>query len=434
MLISCHLEAEVQCHNVHQAKNSIGTSFIDSLLTQDQVRAITTIDFGRFNNESNQFKLLNNLPTKGAHLGLGGDFNYTIVGTAKSKIAYIYDIDPNSIVFHLMIRSAFLNTHSPEAFISYFNNISLKGLQAKEFPSLKSNLPRNLTDLQIIGFIQNKGLSEYFKTIQTKKNEFNRNYTYLGNLSVFNHVKSMFENSQIAFSLINHYDNGTFSRIAQFLNGVPISSMYVSNSLEFIWMKNSDANPEGYLVNNLLGLVGGGKVNLNELGATLKGLEKDIDLYINSLNGKAINFEDQNQAIAYVNNYTPLQMAYYAIGPIRFAAMAWKSFWQNTSLLKFSDAAVILSTNRDTTIFGKIFDKLNAEVVPDNSGFNWRYSAIPKKLWDTELSSSSVSNYYKDLFNIYLNSTLKMLELRNDSPEERSAFVQQLKQLANDLP
>jgi len=358
------------CRQAHRAPDWLRNS-----LNPEQLKAIGELSSGLVNNEASGYHLLKSLPEGGNHLGLGGDFNYTIMGTAKSSGGIIYDFDPNVIVFHQLIRSAVLMAETPEQFRNIFDDIANSRMSPADQNRLMSQLSTGLTSREIYRLVGRSNLPFYFMKQSYAKDSNDRHYTYLGDQEVYSHVRNLFLENKIQFALKSQFDPHVFRDLSQNLGLGPFSTYYVSNAIEFRWLDIKATKDD--VANMMKALKGWGDSHDN--------LPKVYD-----------KIESQMQSgSAGTKPYADLRVTQAVLDSLRRGLPQWTQFWKNLSEVSWSEDAVMLTTSRDWGLFGSAFNQVQIEKGTDM--YRWVYATLPKQLWFTPELSQAANQFYENM-------------------------------------
>jgi hypothetical protein len=365
--------SSMSCYQAHRLPGWIRQS-----LQSADLEKIKLIKISRFNNEKEGYYLLQSLPQGGTHLGLGGDFNYTLMGAAKSSGGVIYDIDANAIVYHQMMRAGFLMAEKRSQFIDVFRQIEKDGTNSPSFRRLKSHLSPELTDTQIIQFIRNSQITEYLENAMLDADPSGAHYTYLGDAAKFLHVRELFRKDRIRFALSNQYEPHAFRDLQQKFGLEAFRTFYVSNALEFRWL-NVIKDEMSAFVSSL---------------AMMAGEPRDLPKYFDTVETSLKpGFHEAESEGNPLNSLSALRMQ---LGVVERATPAWRQFWQNMKEVSWDEEAVMLSTSRDLPLWRSIEKKVTTN-IGKTPAYEWVYVTIPQKLWFTSEMSQASAQYYQQM-------------------------------------
>ena len=388
--------APVQCiqlieriHLQNEPKYETKPDWIEKTLKLSEIENIDHIRSIRANNEAQGFRLIDNLPRDGFHLGLGGDFNYTVIGNAKSSGGLIYDFDPNIIMFHHMVRAAMLMSSTPRDFASFFKDLQTHGLNVAQFQNFKQQLPSNFPNRHIVDFVRNSHLAEYFVEVSASKDSTGRLYTYLGSQSVYQTVRSAFQADRIHFALRSQYDPHVFRDLVRQHIAEKFSTIYVSNSLEYRWLSGDELDPEQFkMARRFVEMDSSPEADLYAVIPTLEKLSTRAAFLKDTLKKRILTDIEKNEVseifIALHGTIIPRYV-------IKHTMPSWNQFWANINELSIRPDAVLLSTNRESSIFGQVFKELNIK-PSDEPDYKWCYARIPRHFWTVNGLPSAIQN------------------------------------------
>lgn len=354
----------------------------DSLKIED-IKKIKSTQFKEVNNEAHGYKLLTNLKQRGAHIGVGGDFNYTVAGYNRSSQVIIYDVNPNVMLFHQILRSLILFNDSPLELITTLKKISEQTLEKDKTEIFYSEIPNDkIIREKLPEFITQSNLISYLTEISERTDSEGHRYTYLGDESSYQHIQSLFKTDQIRFGISNQFEKGFFESLVSQFKFEKISTFYISNTLDYVWLIKANEKHLSQIrkyVNGFSSLMLGGVKPTNLLEFLHRA---ETDTAMRNKNKESDTFE------------LGLSLLY---ADIKDAAKPWRQFWDSAKKLPLDPEAKILSTNREAALFGVVFDKYSTE-VSDEVNLKWRYAQLIKEDWDSKEFYKGPERYTQDVY------------------------------------
>lgn len=386
-------------------------------MTSQQIAHVKPLDISRFNNEKAAYLLLNDLPRSGSHLGVGGDINYTIMGRAHANRAVIYDMDPSVLMFHHLIRLAFVKAQTPDQFIRFFETLE-SSPNSSEIRNLKESLKNSQLIENVISLIRGSHLSEYFHELQKDVDDQGRTYTFLGDLDSFDHVRRMSLENRIAVGLTNQFEPGGFASLIRRSGmgaGSPIKTIYLSNTLEYRWMDSNSSKPVLSTEEIMASFKKGkfklwdqirhlaftfrahkelraqfGNVGVEEIFIMMDNIQKRTEELAEALRARGLSSQEK---LELEEKFLALFAVGRSIQQMNRSMDPWLQFWRNLNSWKLDSSAIILQTSRETQLFGNL-NSLSSfqKSTRDAPQFDWNYAQIPVKDLGVSVATSMANN------------------------------------------
>lgn len=395
LLFSVSSHASVRCEDLLRTRveqNNVAADFasteklkplsawLKNSLPAKFAQKIKSLKFAKVNNEAYGYKLLKNLKQGGTHIGVGGDFNYTTGGLNRSNQIIIYDVDPNVILFHQIMRSLILSNESPRELLSTLRKFSDQTLDKKKSEQLIREIPNDLSPETLQDFIRRSELIPYLtKTSELTDAEGHR-YTYLGDENSYSHIQNLYKTDQIRFGLADQFENNFLKTLTVDFNLGKVTTLYISNTLDYIWL--TAANEKNMTLSR--------KYMRDFSTLILPGVSHGniLKIFQNSDLAQSITENSESTKPADVS-LDSLALIY---ADIRDASHPWSQFWRNVKKLPADSDMKVLSTNREEVLFGPIFDKYSIE-ASDEAQLHWRYAQLSKDDWNARPFLNAPNNY-----------------------------------------
>jgi formylglycine-generating enzyme required for sulfatase activity len=174
----------------------------------------------------------------GGYVGIGADQNYSLIGTAKSAWAWIFDYDPAVIRLHYVMRALILEHATREAFVAgleprqYDATLALvrKGVQ----PDIDAGtLPKDELDhLQRELRMWMGGVHSRYRKRMTQPKKGKVGFDWLATEGHYRHVRRMYQQGRIALRKGNLLTDIALPDIAASARAlkVPVRVFYTSNA------------------------------------------------------------------------------------------------------------------------------------------------------------------------------------------------------------
>lgn len=394
----------LSCRQAHRLPDWVLRS-----LSKENLSRASRLSSGTVNNEADGYHLLKDLPEGGAHFGLGGDSNYTLMGEARSSGGAIYDFDPTVIAFHHMVRAAFLTSETPSEFRSLFMNIRYGRTNDAAFNRFMAHLGPNFWKNKVIelcnnvtGRGSNSDLGTYMQQLAMATDERGRRYTYLGDAEKYAYVRKLFIEDKIRFYLKSHFEPHALKEMSEDLGVQSFSTIYVSNSLEFRWL-----DPMMFRFEVAAQVT-------DAFRKSKKAQEALVDIY---------NEIEAEVRAGASNTFSKVYATLPALDSIKRGQTNWRQFWQNISELSWSDRAVMLTTSRDWGLFGAAYSQIEINRGGPFDTYNWIYATVPRDLWMSAELPEAATRFYEKMKDRYDQLLSGSSSLRN-TPAPSSAATQ----------
>jgi hypothetical protein len=172
----------------------------------------------------------------GGYVGLGADQGYTFVGQAKSEWAWFFDYDPAVVRLHYMLRAVILASPTREAFVSAFEEKSVKStadlikksLSDSAFPGGKPLSTAEIEAVDSAFRTARPALYGVYSLAFKSPGDFH----WLRNDDVYKHVRTMYQQGRIVSLKGNLLTKVAIPSIAAAARkmGVTVRIYYTSNA------------------------------------------------------------------------------------------------------------------------------------------------------------------------------------------------------------
>lgn len=165
---------------------------------------------------------------KGAHVGVGGDQNYTLAAAVEAKVMWLLDIDPHIARMHRLYAALLPIAETPAAFLTYFD--------ADRSAAIRSRL------VAVYGFEEARQILDVYQGFRVTLNRHlqytaklthaGQPTTWLSNLTMYQHVQELAKKGLIVARVGNVYGPRTLMGIGQSAekSGLTVATMYFSNA------------------------------------------------------------------------------------------------------------------------------------------------------------------------------------------------------------
>lgn len=180
----------------------------------------------------------------GAHVGVGSDSNYTLMGVARSEVAFLVDHDPLIVDVHRVYEILIEASADPEALVRRFERdqreatVALIEAATAELPAERQR------DLVRTYRATRETLRRYLAKVRVRRHEGCPS-TWLSNPSLYEHVRTLYQQGRVRILPGDLRGKTTLPTIITALRAleIPVKVLYLSNAEQyFAYTKNVRKN------------------------------------------------------------------------------------------------------------------------------------------------------------------------------------------------
>ncbi len=180
----------------------------------------------------------------GAHVGVGSDSNYTLMGVARSEVVFLIDHDPRIVDLHRVYEILIEASADPEALLHRFERDQQEATVALIEEATAEAPAERQRDLVRTYRATRETLRRYLSKLRVRRREGCPS-TWLSNPSIYEHVRTLYEQGRVRILPGDLRGKTTLPTVITALRAleIPVKVLYLSNAEQyFAYTKNVREN------------------------------------------------------------------------------------------------------------------------------------------------------------------------------------------------
>lgn len=174
----------------------------------------------------------------GGYVGIGADQNYSLIGTAKSQWAWIFDYDPAVVRLHYVMRALFVAHDDRRDFVAALEPSKLRETLAVVEKSLKPHIADGRVPADELRTLEREmrmwmgGVHRRYEKRMSQPDEGKVGFDWLATPEHYQHVRRLYQQERIILRKGNLLTDVALPDIAKSARalGIPIRVLYTSNA------------------------------------------------------------------------------------------------------------------------------------------------------------------------------------------------------------